>query len=74
MSDFFWLRDAQMARLQPFFPKLRGMPRVDDKRVLSGIIFNNLNELRWRYPLQSMARTRRFTDAGSVGARRASSL
>ena len=48
MSDLFWLTDEQMARLQPFFPKSHGKPRVDDKRVLSGIIFINRNGLRWR--------------------------
>ena len=48
MSDLFWLTDAQMARLEPFFPKSHGKPRVDDKRVLSGIIFVNRNGLRWR--------------------------
>jgi transposase len=37
-----------MARLQPFFPKSHGRPRVDDRRVLSGIIFINRNGLRWR--------------------------
>jgi transposase len=34
MSDLFWLTDAQMERLRPFFPKSRGKPRVDDRRVL----------------------------------------
>ena len=48
MSNLFWLTDAQMARLQPFFPKSHGKPRVDDRRVLSGIIFINRNGLRWR--------------------------
>ncbi len=48
MSDLFWLTDEQMARLQPFFPKSHGRPRVDDRRVLSGIIFVNRNGLRWR--------------------------
>ena len=48
MSDLFWLSDEQMARLEPFFPKSHGKPRVDDKRVLSGIIFINRNGLRWR--------------------------
>jgi len=48
MSDLFWLSDAQMARIEPFFPKSHGKPRVDDKRVLSGIIFINRNGLRWR--------------------------
>ncbi len=48
MSDLFWLTDAQMARLEPFFPMSHGKPRVDDRRVLSGIIFINRNGLRWR--------------------------
>ena len=47
MSDLFWLSDAQMARLEPYFPKSHGKPRVDDRRVLSGIIFINRNGLRW---------------------------
>ena len=48
LSDLFWLSDEQMARLEPFFPKSHGKPRVDDRRVLSGIIFINRNGLRWR--------------------------
>ena len=48
MSDLFWLTDAQMARLEPFFPISQGTPCVDDRRVLSGIIFINRNGLRWR--------------------------
>ena len=47
MSSLFWLTEAQMARLRPFFPKSHGRPRVDDLRVLSGIIFINRNGLRW---------------------------
>ncbi|WP_278184857.1 transposase [Salipiger marinus] len=43
----FWLTDEQMDRLRPFFPKSHGKPRVDDRRVLSGIIFINRNGLRW---------------------------
>ncbi len=48
MSNLFWLTDEQMARLQPYFPKSHGRQRVDDRRVLSGIIFVNRNGLRWR--------------------------
>jgi len=48
MSNLYWLTDEQMVRLQPFFPKSRGKPRVDDRKVLSGIIFINRNGLRWR--------------------------
>ncbi len=37
-----------MARLEPCFSKSRGKPRVVDRRVCSGIIFINRDELRWR--------------------------
>jgi transposase len=47
MSNLFWLTEAQMVRLKPYFPKSHGRPRVDDRRVLSGIIFINRNGLRW---------------------------
>ena len=47
MSNLFWLTDEQMERFRPFFPKSHGKPRVDDLRVLSGIIFINRNGLRW---------------------------
>ena len=43
MKNLFWLTDAQMARLRPFFHKSNGKQRVDDRRVLSGIIFINHN-------------------------------
>ncbi len=48
MSDLFWLTEAQMERLKPFFPLPHGKPRVDDRKVLSGIVFINRNGLRWR--------------------------
>lgn len=48
MSNLYWLSEDQMARLRPYFPKSHGVPRVDDQRVLSGIIFINRNGLRWR--------------------------
>ena len=37
-----------MAWLEPYFPKSHSKPRVDDRRVLSGIVFVNRNGLRWR--------------------------
>jgi transposase len=49
MSDLYWLTDGQMDRLRPFFPKSRGKPRVDDRRVLSGIIFIQRNGLMWKH-------------------------
>lgn len=48
MSDLYGLTEAQMERLEPYFQKSHGVPRVDDRRVLSGIIFINRNGLRWR--------------------------
>jgi transposase len=48
MSDLFWLSEAQVERLRPFFPKSRGKPRVDDRRVLSGIIYIQRNGLMWK--------------------------
>ncbi len=48
MNDLLWLTVDQMERLRPFFPKSHGKPRVDDRRVLSGIVFVNRNGLRWQ--------------------------
>ena len=48
MSERFWLTEAQMERIRPFFPKSRGRARVDDRRVLSGIIYIQRNGLMWR--------------------------
>ena len=48
MSDLFWLSDRQFARMRPYFPLAHGVPRSDDRKVLSGIIFVLRNGLRWR--------------------------
>ena len=48
MPHLFWLTAAQMRRISPFFPRSHGKPRVDDGRVISGIIFVLRNGLRWR--------------------------
>ena len=47
MTDITLLSDAQMARISPFFPRSHGIPRVDDRRVISGIIYVIRNGLRW---------------------------
>jgi transposase len=49
MSDVFWLSDAQVGRLRPFFPKSQGRPRVDDYRVLTGKIHIQRNGLMWKH-------------------------
>jgi transposase len=48
MSVSFLLTPAQMRRIRPLFPLSHGIPRVDDRRVLSGIIFVIQGGLRWR--------------------------
>ena len=48
MSDLFLLSESQLRRIDPYFPLSHGVPRVDDRRVLSGIIFVIRNGLRWR--------------------------
>ena len=48
MNDLLMLTPEQMRRIEPFFPLSHGVPRVDDRRVLSGILFVIRNGLRWR--------------------------
>jgi len=68
MSDLFWLTDDQMERLRPFFPKSHGKPRVDDRRVLSGIVFVNRNGCAGEMRPAPMVLSRRCTTGGSAGA------
>lgn len=48
MSDQYWLSEAQLERIKPYFPRSHGRPRVDDRRVISGIVHVIRNGLRWR--------------------------
>ena len=48
MSNLFLLSEAQMRRIEPYFPLSHGIARVDDRMVISGIIFVIKNGLRWR--------------------------
>jgi len=46
--DYFWLEDEQFARLAPHLPMdTRGKPRVDDRRVISGIVHVLKSGGRW---------------------------
>ncbi len=49
MSDTpFWLSDEQFSRLEPYLPQdTRGKARVDDRRVISGIIHVLKSGCRW---------------------------
>src|SRR5881227_3340005 len=48
MPDLCLLSRAQMRRIEPVFPRSRGLPRVDDRRVVSGIVYVIRNGLRWK--------------------------
>ena len=59
MIRLFLLSERQIARISPFFPLSHGVPRVDDRRVVSGIVYVIKIGLQWR-----------STTASSAGARR----
>jgi transposase len=44
----FLLSKAQMRRIEPFFPLSHEIPRVDDRRIVSGIIYIIKHGLMWR--------------------------
>ena len=48
MDDLFLLSKAQMSRISPFFPLAHGVPRVDDRRVVSGIVYVIKHGLQWK--------------------------
>ena len=48
MAEIFWLSEAQFSRLEGLLPTdTRGVPRVDDCRVISGIIHVLKSGCRW---------------------------
>ena len=48
-ADLFWLSDGQWAVLEPFMPQNQpGARRVDDRRVISGIVHVLKTGARWR--------------------------
>ena len=47
--DLFWLNDEEWERIAPYLPRgRRGAHRVDDRRVISGIIHMLKTGARWR--------------------------
>ena len=52
MDCLFLLSEAQMARIAPHFPLAHGVPRVDDRRVVSGIVYVIKYGLQWKDALQ----------------------
>ena len=48
MSEPWLLSEPQMRRIEPYFPLSHGIPRVDDRRIVSGIIYVIRGGLMWR--------------------------
>ena len=49
MADNFWLNDEQWAAIEPHLPMVHtGPERMDDRRVISGIIHRLREGCRWR--------------------------
>ena len=48
MADLFLLSQAQMRRIERYFPLSHGIARVDDRGIVSAIVFGIKNGLRWR--------------------------
>lgn len=48
MSDLIWLSEVQMRKIEPYFRLSHGVPKVDDRRIISRIIFVIRNGMRWR--------------------------
>ncbi len=67
MSNLFRLTKAPMARLEPFFPKSHGKPRVDDRRVLSGIFSSIAMVCVGAMRPANMVRPRPFATVGNAG-------
>ena len=48
MAGLFLLSEAQMGRIAPHFPLAHGVPRMDDRRVVSGIVYVIKHGLQWK--------------------------
>ena len=48
MCTLFHLSESQLELINPFFPRSHGAPRVDDRRVASGIIYVIKHGLQWK--------------------------
>lgn len=48
MSACYWLTEEHLERMKPHFPLSHGVPRVDDLRLISGIIHVIKRGFQWR--------------------------
>ena len=73
-KQLYWLSDSEWARIELHLPRgRRGAHRVDDRRVISGIVHMLRIGARWRdCPKPNTGPTRRSTTASIAGAGKAS--
>jgi transposase len=69
-KQLYWLRHEEWQKLEPLLPRgRRGAHRVDDRRVISGIIYMLRSGARWRdCPTGYGPPTRRSITASTAGA------
>ena len=48
MSDLFLLSSVQMTRIETFFPLSHGVPRIDYRPVIPGMIYGPKHGLQWK--------------------------
>ena len=68
MVDLFLLSQAQMRRIERYFPLSHGIARVDDRRIVSAIVFVIKNGLRWRDAPRDYGPIKRSTIGSFAGA------
>jgi transposase len=71
-KQLYWLSDAEWEKVEALLPRgRRGAHRVDDRRVISGIIPMLRSGARWRDCPPEYGPTRQFTTALTAGAAKA---
>ena len=73
MEGLFWLSEEQLERIKPFFPRSRGVSCIEERKVLSGIIYVHATACAGWMPHLLMDPTKRSTTASAAGRRRVSS-
>ncbi len=48
MTRLYYLTQEQLKKIRPYFPLSHGIARVDDRKVISGIIYVIRYGLRWK--------------------------
>ena len=71
MAHLFWLSERQLGRIQTFFPRSRGVNRVDESKVLSGTIHVLRQDYPGWMPHQFMDPTKPSTTVSAAGGIRA---